>query len=326
MSTVLDEPAAHSSTSPAQRLRTTMAAVRVSLQWLGVRKTLTAEQKSQAADTFGAVGDYLSVGKKLLDTRHPSFKAVTAVKNKAVGFWKSLTLPFPEGGIRLIRQDRVEQFDAQMRQFQVELTEAVATLDRHYAELKSAARDRLGTLFNESDYPASLEGLFSIAWDFPSVEPPDYLQQLNPQLYEQECQRMQQRFDEAVRLAEAAFTAELAKVISHLTERLSGSEDGKPKVFRNSAIGNLTEFFERFKSAERQVQRAARRPGRRCPADRQRRRAAAVARQRGVAAARRHRVVAGTERAGRPTGRSAAPEHPSPAQVGGGRHAASHQA
>lgn len=248
MSTVLDEPAAHSSTSPAQRLRTTMAAVRVSLQWLGVRKTLTAEQKSQAADTFGAVGDYLSVGKKLLDTRHPSFKAVTAVKNKAVGFWKSLTLPFPEGGIRLIRQDRVEQFDAQMRQFQVELTEAVATLDRHYAELKSAARDRLGTLFNESDYPASLEGLFSIAWDFPSVEPPDYLQQLNPQLYEQECQRMQQRFDEAVRLAEAAFTAELAKVISHLTERLSGSEDGKPKVFRNSAIGNLTEFFERFKS------------------------------------------------------------------------------
>jgi len=248
MSTVLDEPAAHSSTSPAQRLRTTMAAVRVSLQWLGVRKTLTAEQKSQAADTFGAVGDYLSVGKKLLDTRHPSFKAVTAVKNKAVGFWKSLTLPFPEGGIRLIRQDRVEQFDAQMRQFQVELTEAVATLDRHYAELKSAARDRLGTLFNESDYPASLEGLLSIAWDFPSVEPPDYLQQLNPQLYEQECQRMQQRFDEAVRLAEAAFTAELAKVISHLTERLSGSEDGKPKVFRNSAIGNLTEFFERFKS------------------------------------------------------------------------------
>jgi len=248
MSTVLDEPAAHSSTPPAQRLRTTMAAVRVSLQWLGVRKTLTAEQKSQAADTFGAVGDYLSVGKKLLDTRHPSFKAVTAVKNKAVVFWKSLTLPFPEGGIRLIRQDRVEQFDAQMRQFQVELTEAVATLDRHYAELKSAARDRLGTLFNESDYPASLEGLFSIAWDFPSVEPPDYLQQLNPQLYEQECQRMQQRFDEAVRLAEAAFTAELAKVISHLTERLSGSEDGKPKVFRNSAIGNLTEFFERFKS------------------------------------------------------------------------------
>ena len=34
----------------------------------------------------------------------------------------------------------------------------------------------------------------------------------------------------------------------HLTERLSGAEDGKPKVFRDSAINNLSEFFERFRS------------------------------------------------------------------------------
>jgi hypothetical protein len=74
------------------------------------------------------------------------------------------------------------------------------------------------------------------------------LQQLNPQLYEQECQRVQSRFDEAVKLAEEAFTAELAKLVSHLTERLSGTEDNKPKVFRNSAVENLTEFFQRFRA------------------------------------------------------------------------------
>ncbi len=84
-------------------------------------------------------------------------------------------------------------------------------------------------------------------FDFPSVEPPDYLQQLNPQLYEEECRRVQSRFDEAVRLAEEAFTAELAKIISHLTERLSGQADGKPKTFRDSAVENLTEFFARFR-------------------------------------------------------------------------------
>jgi hypothetical protein len=73
------------------------------------------------------------------------------------------------------------------------------------------------------------------------------LQQLNPALYQEECRRVQSRFDEAVRLAEEAFTAELAKLISHLTERLSGTEDNKPKVFRNSAVENLTEFFQRFR-------------------------------------------------------------------------------
>ena len=40
---------------------------------------------------------------------------------------------------------------------------------------------------------------------------------------------------------------ELAKLVSHLTERLSGQDDGKPKVFRDSMIENLTEFFGRFR-------------------------------------------------------------------------------
>ena len=30
-------------------------------------------------------------------------------------------------------------------------------------------------------------------------------------------------------------------------ERLSGQEDGKPKVFRDSAVENLSEFFGRFR-------------------------------------------------------------------------------
>jgi hypothetical protein len=50
-----------------------------------------------------------------------------------------------------------------------------------------------------------------------------------------------------VQLAEQAFTDELSKLVSHLTERLSGAEDGKPKIFRDSAVENLTEFFERFR-------------------------------------------------------------------------------
>jgi hypothetical protein len=247
MSTVLDEPRLGQSTSPAQRLRTTMAAVRVSFTWLGVRKTLTAEQRAEAAEPFGANAQFLSAGKKLIDTSHPAFKAVTAVRNRAKQFWASMSLPYPEPGIRLIRQDKIDDFDAKMREFQQELAQAVATLDRHYSELKATARQRLGSLFHAGDYPESLRGMFEMFWDFPSVEPPSYLQTLNPELYQQECQRVQDRFNEAVRLAEAAFATELAKLISHLTERLSGQEDGKPRVFRNSIVENLTEFFGRFR-------------------------------------------------------------------------------
>jgi hypothetical protein len=134
-----------------------------------------------------------------------------------------------------------------MQELRKELEEAVGRLDEHLAELKSAARQRLGRLFSAGDYPDSLRNMFAMTWDFPSVEPPAYLQQLRPDLYQQECQRVQGRFDDAVKLAEEAFTAELARLVSHLTERLSGHDDGKPKVFRDSMLENLTEFFGRFR-------------------------------------------------------------------------------
>jgi hypothetical protein len=247
MSIVLNESSNRTATSPAQRLRGTMAAVRVSMSWFGTRKTLTAEQRAEAAEPFGTDVRFLSAGKRLLDVSHPAFKAVTAVRGKVIGYWKSMSLPFPEPGIRLIRQDRVEDFAAKMQEFQEELAEAAEALDRRYSELKATARQRLGSLYNLSDYPSSLAGLFAIEFDFPSVEPPSYLQQLNPALFEQECQRVQARFDEAVKLAEDAFTAELSKLVSHLTERLSGNGDGKPRIFRDSAVENLAEFFQRFR-------------------------------------------------------------------------------
>ena len=102
------------------------------------------------------------------------------------------------------------------------LAEAVEQLDQQYADLRTDARHRLGDLFDSADYPPSLDNLFDVVWDFPSFEPPDYLRQLSPELYAQECQRVQARFDEAVQLAEQAFTDELANLVSHLTDRLAG--------------------------------------------------------------------------------------------------------
>jgi hypothetical protein len=243
---LLDQPA-RSSTTAAQQLRTTTAAVRVSFTWFGVRKALTNEQKNQAAEPFGAEGEYLSARKKLLDTKHQAYKEVTGVRGNVSAHWKSLTLPFPEPGIRLIRQHEVEGFNQQMAGYRVELEAAVRRLDEHYAELQSAARQRLGDLFNPNDYPPALHGLFGVDWDYPNVEPPDYLMQLNPAIYEQERARVAARFEEAVQLAEQAFISEFAKLIEHLTERLSNNGDGERKVFRDSAITNVTDFFNRFR-------------------------------------------------------------------------------
>jgi hypothetical protein len=123
----------------------------------------------------------------------------------------------------------------------------VEKLDRQLPYLRQAAEERLGSLYDPADYPPSLVGLFALDWDFPSVEPPDYLLQLNPSLYEQERRRMMSRFEEAITMAEQAFVEELGKLVGHLVERLDGVSDDKPKVFRDSAVSNLQEFFQQFR-------------------------------------------------------------------------------
>lgn len=229
-----------------RQLRNHMAAVRVSFTWFGIQKGLTADQKAAAAEQFDAEHDVISASKKLLDTRHPAFRAVNAVRTKIIAFWKKTTLPFPEPGIRLIRRDDLEDFGHVLDEYCDNLAEAVAALDLHYGELRISAARRLGALFNPADYPERLSGLFRFDWDFPSVDPPEYLMRLSPRLYAEECRRITARFEEAVRLTEQAFTEEFARAVSHLCERLS-SPEGEKKIFRDTAVENLQEFIGRFR-------------------------------------------------------------------------------
>ena len=121
--------------------------VRHPSQFYLVRHTKNAfdcAQKAQAAESFGAEGEFLSACKKLLDTKHPRFKAVTSVRNRARAYWTSLSLPYPEPGIRLVRQDALETFQDQMSVFKDELEEAVAGLDERYSALRSRGSGAAG--------------------------------------------------------------------------------------------------------------------------------------------------------------------------------------
>jgi hypothetical protein len=135
-----------SSTTPAERLQATMAAVRVAFTWFGIRKTLTSSQKAQAAETFGTEEDCLAASKKLLDTRAEACKAVTSIRNRIRALWWGMSLPYPDPGVRLIRQDQVDAFNDQTTRMRRELAEAVEGLDAQLPELKQAARQRLGNL------------------------------------------------------------------------------------------------------------------------------------------------------------------------------------
>ena len=158
--------------SPAQRLRRTAAAVRVHFTWWGVHKTLTAQQKEEFGAVTSADARFLTAGKKLVDTRHETFRRLTSIRSRATNYWRGLTLPYTEPGIRLIQQSNVESFVHTMEGFREELTQAESDLNTVFEEMKTDAQRRLGRLYNPADYPTEVRSLFAVEWDFPSVEGP----------------------------------------------------------------------------------------------------------------------------------------------------------
>ena len=101
-------------------------------------------------------------------------------------------------------------------------------------------------------------GLFAVAWDYPNVEPPDYLWRSRPSSTGRSRSGWRPGSRRPCELAERAFLEEFARLVGHLTERITGGdEDGTPKVFRDSAVDNLCRVLRAVPLAERPQQRSS---------------------------------------------------------------------
>lgn len=233
----------------AQQIKDQTAAVSFRSHKFGVRRKLDQATCAQAAKPFAAEPEVLTASKSILDTRSESFRLVTDVIRRARRYWKSMTVFYPVKGVRLIRRDQLEPFNAQMTQFRDELNRNIDDLLSSYKTLKLEARQKLGQLYASKDYPDpdTLGDEFQIVWGFPNIEPPNYLKELNPALYIQEQARVAAKLEESMALAQQALAAELQELVAHLVNKLTPNEDGKRKSLNEKALKGLAEFVERFR-------------------------------------------------------------------------------
>lgn len=228
------------------QLRQETAAVRFSASRFGTRRTLGREQRNKAAAPFDAEGKFLSASKCLIDTTCKQYRAVTSAMAAAEQHWRLSTTPYPDRGVRLIRRSRIEGFNVEMSAKRADIDAGVSALEEVYQELIDKARIGLGELFNASDYPQTLVGSFGIAWDYPSVEPPDYLKQLSPDIYAAETEKIKARFSEAASMTQAAFAKEFGELVSNLADKLRPQDVGSRKHLHATAIDKFADFFKRF--------------------------------------------------------------------------------
>jgi hypothetical protein len=225
-----------------KQLRQQTAAVRLRTRSFGTRRKLPKHRIAQAAEVFDADARRVFASKTLLDTKAPVYKGVTGTLSRAKQYWRACTVPYPDAGIRLIQRSRIESFQNQMAVYVSDLDRDLAELRDAYKELRDKASVELGDLFDDADYPVDITSEFGLSWEFPTLAVPEYLKQLNPQLYEAEMARLESRFEEAVRLNEQQLAEELAKLTGNLLDKLTGDN----KVIRASAVANFDEFFQRF--------------------------------------------------------------------------------
>jgi len=231
----------------ADELSRTYAAVRMSIEWMGITRCLTAQQKEELGARQTVDVKMITASRKILDQSHPVMRKISGIRTQIRRTWMDSTLPYVESGIRLLPRPDLRRFHEQMSQHKVSLQEANRELQEDYDHLREDAKRRLGNLYDPADYPASINGLFDLNWFIMEIQPPQYLMKLDPELYRDEQARVQEKFREAVDLAEQAFLTEFASLVEHLTERLTAGENGERKVFRDSAVANLLEFIDRFK-------------------------------------------------------------------------------
>lgn len=232
-----------------EQLKNQTTGCRVATFSLSVRRTMPKGAISEVAEHFAAQESSLSGSRQVINRKHPLVRPVYRALKMAKEMVHAYTIDYPEKGVRLVKLDRVEWLREQINEIRGQLDDALVDLDSGWQAVKDDAKERLGDLYNDGDYPPTPSLGFGIELSFPAIQPDDRLARLHPELYAQEQARIRVRFEEAVQIAEAKAAEELSKMLAHLVSRMQPDpETGKAKTINASAVDNLKEFAERFRT------------------------------------------------------------------------------
>jgi hypothetical protein len=170
-----------------------------------------------------------------------AINAVKAARSRARAYYFEKTLPWIDGGTRILPSAFYFEYAKKMHEFKGEYEKAVADFITRYTGLKGEARKRLGDLFRDEDYPAveSLRRKFGFEDRvFPIPGKDDFRVDLGGKA-EADIKR---QIEESVRAATEVATRDLWKRLYHTVEALATRMKDADPTFRDSIIGNIRDI------------------------------------------------------------------------------------
>jgi hypothetical protein len=214
----------------------------VELHRLGTRRRVASTEIQTDADS-----DMIHVSKEILES--DTLEEIKRMDGEIRGYVAKKTVPgmsLFRAGVYLVPVDSLEDIDARLEQFKRDREYQVEKFLGQYQEAAAAARARLGSLYDENDYPAiaKVRAAFSMETKYVAFATPDKLATISSTLYRREEAKMAAAISSATEKVVDALRSEAAGLVDHLVERLSAKPGEKPKVFRDSMIGNIREWLE----------------------------------------------------------------------------------
>jgi hypothetical protein len=211
---------------------------------LGIRRTLRKDQIDVDADK-----ELIAASKKLIDSKE--YDAIAKLDGEIRQWLYSQTLrtSWLKDGMYLAPIVSVEAIDEQLQAYQRRREELVNAFMATYAAAREDAALRLRGVFADADYPntADARRTFYFDWEFVRISTPNDAENVNPELLKRESAKLNAKLNTAAEEITFALRESLKQLVSNLAERLTGErENGKPKIFRDSAITNITDFLDAF--------------------------------------------------------------------------------
>ena len=223
------------------------------------RKIATSEiDLGQSAEGEKPDPEMVSAHKRLFkDCKE--LKAVREYLNDTKQFVVRRSLPSMfKGGVYLIPTSQVEAVDNWL----IERNAGLPTVVKAFADVLETRieenKKRLANLSHDPEWPtvSQIMNAYRFEWRFLTFDTPSALKGLSRGLWEREAEKARASIVEVREAGETLLRLKMQELVARMVDRLTPDADGKPKVFRNTLVPNLSEFLDVFDSRNEIVQDA----------------------------------------------------------------------
>lgn len=168
---------------------------------------------------------------------------------KARNYIRKVSLPFPIKGCVLVPKKLIPEIQDYLKDIEWHYNRSVEDFLYWYPTTVKEAKESLGELFDECDYPTQeiIKTKFRFQWRYITIGP-SISRVLPPSIYKEEVNKFHELMEQARSEAITALREEFVELVTNIADKLQNHDDGKPRVLREAAIENFKQFLDNFTS------------------------------------------------------------------------------